>query len=577
MLEIGAVLDGKYKILNKIGQGGMSVVYLAMNERANKQWAIKEIRKDGIDGYEIVRQGLIAETEMLKRLRHANLPSIIDVIEVDDSFLVVMDYIEGNPLSRALKNYGAQSQDDVVRWARQLCGVFGYLHSRNPPIIYRDMKPANVMLQPDGNVMLIDFGTAREFKIGRADDTIALGTQGYAAPEQYGQHQTDARTDIYNLGATMYHLVTGHNPSEPPYVMYPIRKWNPSLSSGLEAIIIKCTQRDPDHRYQSAAELLYDLEHYRQLDIEYRRALRTKTRVFILSVGLMFLSVAGMISFAVAESVQRDNSYNALVSRAQSGIGEGIEVAASYYDSATRLDPTRPEAYRGLLSFLRQDQEVSENEDELMRRLINENNGSTETNAERFKDADPAAYADFAYDLGVAYFFTYEGGVEAGQIKAQSWLAEAAQATTLDQQKKNIAEKLSFIAEHYDSVFKNNDGLSPLISDDDYGPQQFWTDLVSLSSEDSVVSAGNTYVAISIYSYVTTVVYSHYADFIVAGVSTESLSSQLVTIERALNGINTSNATEQERITTTLAAIAQARANVNSASTHQASGSRVGG
>ena len=114
MLEIGSVVDGKYKILNKVGQGGMSVVYLAMNERANKQWAVKEIRKDGSSDYDVVKQGLIAETDILKHLDHPNLPSIIDVIDRDDTFLIVMDYIEGNPLSKALENYGPQNQMQVA-------------------------------------------------------------------------------------------------------------------------------------------------------------------------------------------------------------------------------------------------------------------------------------------------------------------------------------------------------------------------------------------------------------------------------------------------------------------------------
>ena len=246
MLEIGSIVDGKYKILNKIGQGGMSVVYLAMNERANKQWAIKEVRKDGVSNFEVVKQGLIAETDMLKRLNHPHLPSIIDVIDGEGTFLIVMDYIEGKSLSSVLKHQGAQSQEDVIEWAKQLCDVLGYLHSREKPIVYRDMKPSNVMLKPDGNVTLIDFGTAREFKSASVADTTCLGTQGYAAPEQFGgMGQTDGRTDIYCLGATMYHLVTGHNPAEPPYEMYPIRQWNPRLSSGLEEIIIKCTQRNP--------------------------------------------------------------------------------------------------------------------------------------------------------------------------------------------------------------------------------------------------------------------------------------------------------------------------------------------
>ena len=171
MLEIGSIIDGKYKILNVIGKGGMSVVYLAMNERANKQWAIKEVRKDGVQNFEVVKQNLIVETDLLKRLNHPHLPSIIDVIDGDGTFLIVMDYIEGNPLSKAIKNSGAQNQDDVIEWSKQLCDVLGYLHSRKPPIIYRDMKPSNVMLKPDGNVMLIDFGTAREFKSTSVADT----------------------------------------------------------------------------------------------------------------------------------------------------------------------------------------------------------------------------------------------------------------------------------------------------------------------------------------------------------------------------------------------------------------------
>ena len=153
MLEIGSLIDGKYKILNEVGHGGMSVVYLAMNERANKQWAIKEVRKDGVKDFEVVKQSLVAETNMLKKLSHPSLPDIVDVIDEDDRFLIVMDYIEGNSLKTALQEYGVQSQKNVIKWAKQLCDVLGYLHSQNPPIIYRDMKPANIMLKPDGNVV----------------------------------------------------------------------------------------------------------------------------------------------------------------------------------------------------------------------------------------------------------------------------------------------------------------------------------------------------------------------------------------------------------------------------------------
>ena len=141
-------------------------------------------------------------------------------------------------LSQILRENGAIPQKYVVSWAKILCDVLLYLHTRDSPIIYRDMKPGNIMLKPDGNLMLIDFGTAREYKVKNRGDTVCLGTVGYAAPEQFGgMGQTDARTDIYGLGATMYHLLTGKNPGKPPYEMKPIRQINSSLSGGLEKII----------------------------------------------------------------------------------------------------------------------------------------------------------------------------------------------------------------------------------------------------------------------------------------------------------------------------------------------------
>ena len=310
MLEIGSIVDGKYRILSKVGQGGMSTVYLAINEKANKPWAIKEVRKDGIQNFEVVRQSLIVETDLLKKLKHDNLPSIIDIIDQDDNFLIVMDYIEGITLDKVIKEYGPQKQDDVVNWAIQLCDVLCYLHTRKPPIIYRDMKPSNVMLKYDGSVVLIDFGTAREYKERASGDTACLGTQGYAAPEQFGgQGQTDARTDIYCLGATMYHLLTGHNPSEPPYEMYPITYWDASLSSGLEGIILKCTQKNPEDRYQTAEELMYALQNYRDLDAPMIRKYKHRVISFATSAALAVLCGVMAVTMHVSARGQQKSEY----------------------------------------------------------------------------------------------------------------------------------------------------------------------------------------------------------------------------------------------------------------------------
>lgn len=283
MANIGQIIENKYEILKRIGKGGMSEVYLAMDRNLNKQWAVKEIKKKARDkNNEVVIQSAIAEANMMKKLDHPCLPRIVDIIDRKNVIYVVMDYIEGEPLSKILEKYGAQPQETVIEWAKELAGVLEYLHMQDPPIIYRDMKPANVMLQPNGHIKLIDFGIAREYKEQNVEDTVSLGTKGYAAPEQFGgKGQTDPRTDIYCLGVTLYHLVTGQNPCEPPYELYPIRHWKPELSAGLESIILKCTQMNPQDRYSSCAELLYALQHYEEEDEAYKKQLKRKLKIFV--------------------------------------------------------------------------------------------------------------------------------------------------------------------------------------------------------------------------------------------------------------------------------------------------------
>lgn len=304
MLEIGTLVDNKYKILHEIGHGGMSVVYMAVNERANKTWAIKEVQKRGSVDFEAVRQELTAEIELLKRLRHPNLPSIVDVLVEEERFLIVMDYIEGNSLAQILREEGSIPQEYVIDWAKQLCSVLLYLHTLDPPIIYRDMKPGNIICKPDGTLILIDFGTAREFENRKRADTICLGTVGYAAPEQFGGlGQSDARTDIYGLGATMYHLLTGWNPARTPYEFRPIRQADASLSAGLEHIVEKCTRRNPEERYPSAAELMYALEHYEEWNRTYRKQQVRRLICFLVTV---FFAVAfTMCGFACAHFAAR--------------------------------------------------------------------------------------------------------------------------------------------------------------------------------------------------------------------------------------------------------------------------------
>ena len=195
-IPAGTVIGGKYEVLREIGKGGMSVVYLVMDTHLKVNWALKEVRRDGIKNYEVIRQGLVVETDMLKKLNHPHLPRIIDDIDTADSFLIVMDYIEGSSLQKLLKTEGAQSEERVVKWGKQLCDVLGYLHRQNPPIIYRDMKPEHVILQ-DNFVRLIDFGiSVRKSEAAKAKP---LGTKNWAAPEQLKGGELDERCDVYGV------------------------------------------------------------------------------------------------------------------------------------------------------------------------------------------------------------------------------------------------------------------------------------------------------------------------------------------------------------------------------------------
>lgn len=449
MLEIGSLIDGKYKILNKVGQGGMSVVYLAMNEKANKQWAIKEVRKDGVKDFEIVKQGLVAETDLLKKLSHPSLPSIIDVIEGPDTFLIVMDYIQGNPLSKALEEYGAQPQEYVIEWAKQLCDVLEYLHTRTPPIIYRDMKPANIMLKPDGNICLIDFGTAREFKEKNLADTTCLGTVGYAAPEQFGgMGQTDARTDIYCLGATLYHLVTGRNPCDPPYEILPIRQVNPALSSGLERIIQKCTQRNPDDRYQSCAELMYALENYEKIDDAYRKKQKRKLGLFLASAGLtLAFGAASLWGYFSGEQKKTEN-YDLMLRSAST--------AQDCYD-AILTDPSRSEAYEQLADLLTQDHVLTGEEGQQLLKLQagldeEKSNGFSDRVdvLKTLKEKNPDGYQEVCYRIGEAFLFYYDTADDRDSYtKAAKWLSEATE-------KYPVAEIYCSIASCMDTIDQYN-------------------------------------------------------------------------------------------------------------------------
>lgn len=398
--QIGTVIDGKYEILKQIGKGGMSTVYLAMDKRLNKQWAVKEISRKGFgkNNEEIINE-VPADAKMMKSLDHPAIPRIVDIIDHKNNeyIYVVMDYIEGESLDKVIAEYGAQPQDLVIEWAKQICDALGYLHSQKPPIIYRDMKPANVMLKPEGNIKIIDFGIAREYKEGNLADTTVLGTKGFASPEHYGGRQTDERSDIYTLGMTMHNLLTGVDPRTPDYMYVPIRQWNPELSGGLERIIDKCVSPDPKDRYQNCNELLYALDHYTQEEDSFKKTQKRKLVSFIASITFaVIFAVSGLVTNDLATNA-KNNNYNNLI------VIDNLEytVANENITKAIAIDKTDARAYESFLDYIIVNENVTPQELEGISTLLNSLRASYPD--EKYDEK----FAELYYKAGINTFFYY--------------------------------------------------------------------------------------------------------------------------------------------------------------------------
>lgn len=543
MRKIGELIDGRYKILRKLGEGGMSVVYLAVNEKVNKHWAIKEVKKEGVENFETVHQRLLTEADILKRLHHPNLPDIVDIIENEETFLLVMDYIEGRQLESIVQEYGPQKEETVVNWGKQLCDVLSYLHSQNPPIIYRDMKPANVMVQKDGKVVLIDFGTAREFKESQAEDTLCLGTCGYAAPEQYkGQGQSDIRTDIYCLGVTLYYLLTGHNPICKPYEIYPIRYWNTNLSSGLEMIILKCTRKNPSKRYQSCEELQQELSHYYKLDIEYQKSQKIKKLMLFCFLGLTIVSGFLSLVFYREEKELVKNAYEDCLYEAQRQRGK--EQYQACYQAAITLNPKDSRAYKALLeTFLWKDNEeqeelqgysvcfFSEKEEKFIREMLGITKEGNKRNEEYLKSRK-REYESFAYILGLAYFYSYNG--TGNKAAAEKWLkiaGEGKPSQGLQEAEIIRAQKLWKIASYYDWLGMYHQGGDVRISYKDY-----WGDLTEIVKHEKK----NRYKSKDLlfaYKEILSQMITSAFQFARAGVTKAEMEKQLREIEEGLDAM----------------------------------------
>ena len=283
---------GKYTVIRELGQGGEGCVYLARDEDLQRLVAIKKMNRKEQDGEE--EKQLMKEADFLQQLRHPMLPVVYDLLW-EDAWYLVMEYIQGTTMHDYIEQNGYVQEEQACAWAEQLLDILEYLHTRKTPVIYRDLKPDNIMVCPDGRLKLVDFGAAYRRSFGGVQEHGMAATIGYAAPEQIigGRDSeydaqierqpwfarkvvskrgceraiqtayADERSDIYAFGKVLYYIVTGADPAKPPYTSLSVRDYQPLLSDRLERLIRKCIKADPSERYQVVSEIRRDLNRCR--------------------------------------------------------------------------------------------------------------------------------------------------------------------------------------------------------------------------------------------------------------------------------------------------------------------------
>ena len=287
----------------------MSTVYLAAEEKTDRLWAVKAMRKQSTGDFEMAKQSLLAEASILKKLKHPGLPEITEVIEEKirfDHYGLCGRIFSGKDRKRA----GPSERRKCSNWAKQLCDILSYLHTRNPPVIYRDMKPSNIIRREDGRIVLIDFGTAREFKGGQKEIRSVWEPEDMLLRNNTETVERPMGEQIF-MDWEQLCIISSQDMIPAPLLMRsaytPLGPW---LSPGLERIVQKCTRKNPEDRYPSCKALRYDLEHYKQLNRKYKRRQNLRWRGFLAAFFMMLCAGTGALGFWKAGEKVRERSYD---------------------------------------------------------------------------------------------------------------------------------------------------------------------------------------------------------------------------------------------------------------------------
>lgn len=348
---------GMYQVLGIIGQGSGGIVYKAVHKRLNKLVVIKQIKHSASERLESR-----TEVDLLKRLKHTYLPQVLDFIQENGETYTVMDFVDGSDFEALIRSGRRFSEKEVRRYAMQLCSAVDYLHRQRPPIIHSDIKPANIMLNSDGDICLIDFNVSLIFE-GSSSGVLG-GTLGYAPPEQFGipldrlspgvdvkslvgvkKPFINERSDIFSIGASLYYMLTGVRP-RPDYQNKPITECGVKLSDGMAHFITKAMALNPSRRYRSAGEMVNALNNIGKLSRSYIRLRAQRIAVTAVSAAVVAggLMVSRYGSQVMAQ--EKEDKYSGYISRLEKYVDSGSGAdAQEYIDLAAALYPGRAEPY----------------------------------------------------------------------------------------------------------------------------------------------------------------------------------------------------------------------------------------
>ena len=535
MLNKGFVLENRYKIVNVAGKGGTSVVYRAVDLKANNaQRAVKEVMKtNGTDAYNARQESLLIKEFYEKDAKNSFFPNIIEIIDNDpDALYIVQDYINGVSMEKLLA-YGPFRHKTMLRYSKDICRVMSFIHKCG--LIHSDMKPDNIMVvrneedfensrRPDkfGRLKFIDFGSVIERRSGAFAYTPAN-----ASPEQFYEQELDEQTDIFNIGATMYHMLTGKKPknvsANGEFVSSAERfVFDKGTNAGLVRIIRKCVNEDKSKRYRSCDELYEELE--KTDNHTYLRATSIVAGFAVLCLGISLFA-------NIMANKSRSEDFNKLVEKAENA--NTYELRAAAFEEVIDADGSYSDAYLKLIELYKNDHVFDEKEVGQILRLINENVNELKKGPR---------YEEVAYELGILYWYYYfYGGTSssesntAGKIAAVKWFREAqtAEFRRRDPDRYDIAHVYCTIGDFYSQTQKKENELLKK----NYS-QELWEGMKELSELVETANAGSDIIILETYKTVINLENTNMNEFSRSGISLAEQRSLMEKIIRKTEKIN---------------------------------------